>query len=96
MLEIVSYQEFVKGHTVAKLDVKFELPKIGFVFIRGICLKEKDGKRWVSLPSFSHEGPNGQDWKQYFEYENKTVAKKFCEAIMIELKKREPSNKTAP
>ena len=55
-MEILNFKQINKGCLVARFDVY--IPKWGFT-IRGCSLFNKDGHRWISMPSHKIEREDG-------------------------------------
>lgn len=85
MIEIQNYKPVNKGVVIATFNAKIQ--KWGDFIIRDLTLFEKNGSRWVSMPSKQYTNQAGE--KKYFSYclfENPDVAKKFNEKILEEVK----------
>ena len=82
-MEILNFKKIEKGCLIAKFDVK--IPKWGLT-LRGCSIFEKDGKRWIGLPSIRLEAKNGSS--QHYDHVifDKTVRSRFDSACLEKIK----------
>ena len=77
MIEIHNFKQYEKNTLKGFFDVK--LTNIGLE-IRGCCLHEKDGSRWVQLPSKPYEKDDGTKGYTYildfYEKDKRTLFQK--------------------
>ncbi|HEX4374910.1 MAG TPA: hypothetical protein VHZ50_16515 [Puia sp.] len=93
MIEIINFREIKKGCLDSKISVKIK--EWGFVINR-IAVFNKDGKRWISLPSEMYED-NGE--KKYFslvKFDDQKNMTKFQDSVLEELDKYCDKNKENP
>ena len=62
-MEIINYKQIDKGFLIARFDVYIQ--KWGFT-IRGCSLFNKEGRKWISMPSHKKEMDDGSS--HYFEH----------------------------
>jgi len=69
MIEIINYKPYQKNTLQGFLDLR--MTQIGLE-IRGICVHEKNGSRWLQLPSKPYTKEDGsQGWQYILEFYDK-------------------------
>ena len=76
MLECISYTQLNKGHCLGIATIGVD--KWG-VDISGITLYQKDGSRWVNLPSKPYEKDGVTKYANYIRFKNVEHYKQFCD-----------------
>lgn len=74
MLEISKVQMINKGHLVAKCDVR--IPTWKFT-IHGVTIFEKNGSRWVSMPSQQYEKDGQKKFFPHCRFDDMDILEKF-------------------
>lgn len=90
-MEILNFKPIGKGVLIGKFDAK--IPE-WHITIRGIVIFEKDGRKWIAMPS--KEFTNDQGAKKHYEhvvFDSPSIKEKFSKAC---LEKLEPLLKAAP
>ena len=78
MIECIRFNPQNKHTLLGFADVK--VVKWGLL-IYGISLHQKDGKRWISLPSKQYEKDGEKKWMTYIRMENPEHQKEFLKQI---------------
>ena len=81
-----------KGCLIGYADVLLEKSDL-VLEIRGCMLMQKDGRKWLSLPSKEFTNENNE--KKYFsiiKFQDREVDKSFQEAAIAEIEKWQQSN----
>ena len=80
-----NWKPFVKNTLQGFVDLEVAEP--GLV-IRGVCLHEKNGKRWVSLPAKPWTDKEGnQQWQPVVEFTDNDARDAFQRAALPEIDK---------
>ena len=84
-IEIVSYRKYEKNTPQGFLTVR--MTNIGLE-IRDLCIHQKNGKRWLSLPAKAVPSKESNDKPSYvaiLEFYDKTYLEKFQSATLMAL-----------
>jgi len=80
MVEVNNFKKHEKNTLKGFFDVK--LPNIGLE-IRGCCLHERDGDRWIQLPSKSYEKEDGsRAWTYILDFYAKDNRESFQREVL--------------
>lgn len=74
MLEISKVQMINKGHLLAKCDVR--IPAWKFT-IHNVSIFEKNGSRWVSMPSQQYEKDGQKKFFPHCRFDDMDILEKF-------------------
>lgn len=85
-MNIINFKEINKGYLKARFDV--EIQEWG-VTIRSCSLFDKEGKKWICLPSQQYKGKDGSN--KHFDYVvfEKDKKNRFQTACIEKINKRE-------
>ena len=87
MIEITDFREYKKNTLQGFFDVK--LTDMGLE-IRGCCLHERDGQRWVQLPSKAYEKEDGsRGWKYILDFYEEEKKQAFQKEVLRALEARQ-------
>lgn len=93
MIKILNYEKVDKGLMRASVDIEFEIeilhmnpPIVSSMIIRRIAIMEKNGRKWLSFPSFPvFEVDNQRKYKSYVTLNNKFDEDAFFKNLSHEL-----------
>lgn len=80
MIEIVDCKQLNKGSLLATINIK--LPKMRNFVINNITVWEKNGKRWVSMPSREYESEGKKKFFAHCRFEDREINDQFQNAIL--------------
>jgi hypothetical protein len=83
-IEIKSFRRFDKNTLKGFLTVR--MTNIGLE-IRDICLHEKNGKRWVQMPSKPYESNGETKWSYINDWYDREKGEQFNRAVIEALDK---------
>jgi hypothetical protein len=78
-LEIISFKPFVKNTLQGFATVR--MSNIGLE-IRDVCLHQKDGKRWLQLPSKAYKKNGKTAWSYILDFYDKTRGEQFQKSAL--------------
>ena len=80
MIEILSHRYNDKGAKKASITIR--LPKMKNFIIYNVSIFEKDGKKWVSMPSKEYESEGKKKYFPHCGFEDKDINESFKNAIL--------------
>jgi hypothetical protein len=80
-IEVVSFREYKKNTLQGFLNLRLTTIKLQ---INGVCLHEKNGKRWLSLPARPYEKKEGGGtaWAIMLEFYDRSAQERFQEMAL--------------
>ena len=78
-MRIDSAKRYSKNTLIAFVD--FTLLEAG-LSIKGASIHEKEGSRWVSMPSRSYSDAQGTHWTPILEFANKEARSRINDAVL--------------
>jgi hypothetical protein len=86
MIECLRYISINKGTLLGYADLWVE--KMG-IEIFGCSLHQKDGRRWVNLPSREYKDKNGETkYQSIIRFRNKSFYERFCKKAKEAIEKK--------
>jgi len=79
MIEVLNFKKHEKNTLKGFFDVR--ISSFGLE-IRGCCLHEKNGSRWVQLPSRPYEKDGKQTWSYILEFYEKERKEWFSREVL--------------
>ena len=79
-VRIDSAKRYSKNTLVAFVD--FTLIEAG-LSIKGASIHEKEGSRWVSMPSRSYSDATGMHWAPIIEFASKEARSRINDAVLL-------------
>ena len=79
VVRIDTAKSYTKNTLLAFID--FTLMDLG-LSIKGAAIHEKDGKRWVSMPSRSYSDAEGTHWAPIIEFDSKEARYRVNDAVV--------------
>jgi len=86
-VRIDSAKRYAKNTLVSFVD--FTLLEAG-LSIKGAAIHEKEGSRWVSMPSRSYSDAQGTHWAPVVEFASKEARSRISEAVLTAFDEHAP------
>lgn len=80
MIQILECKQQKKGSLLATINIK--LPKMKNFVINNITVWEKNGKRWISMPSREYESEGKKKFFAHCRFEDRDLNDQFQNAIL--------------
>jgi hypothetical protein len=81
-IEVVSFKPFQKNTLQGFATIR--MSNIGLE-VRDVCLHQKDGRRWIQLPSKAYEKDGKTLWSYILDFYDKARGEQFQQATLVAL-----------